>query len=186
MGVAVRGRLSQRMGMMHFRAGFLPLAFGLCAAACGGGAEAGKPAQTGGDTSSSGGSGHVGRDDGDNGAWKKKSQEEKMNIMKTVVLPKMKEKFVAFDAKRFSNFSCATCHGEGANKGDFVMPNPKLPRLWTTSNFQLHREADPEATKFMMEQVKPEMAKLLGLPLYDVKTKKGFGCLHCHEDANEK
>ena len=108
-----------------------------------------------------------------------------MAYMKEVVFPRMKARFQAFDAKRFSGMSCATCHGEGAANGTYSMPNPQLPRLWPTGNFAVHQAADPLTTKFMMETVKPEMAKLLGMPLYEKKTGKGFGCLHCHVQAKQ-
>jgi hypothetical protein len=32
----------------------------------------------------------------------------------------------------------------------------------------------------MIETVTPAMAELLGEPLYDAKTQRGFGCFKCH------
>ena len=44
-------------------------------------------------------------------AWKDMNHEQKLAFMKTVFFPKMKAEFVAFDAKEYESFSCATCHG---------------------------------------------------------------------------
>jgi hypothetical protein len=100
--------------------------------------------------------------------------------MKTVVMPKSKELFAAFDAKEFGNMKCPTCHGDGAKNKTFKMPNPKLPKLSYTDGFKKHTDKKPEITKFMMEKVVPEMASLLGMQPYDPKTQKGFGCANCH------
>jgi hypothetical protein len=112
--------------------------------------------------------------------WDAMSHEQKMDRMKKVVLPKMKEVFMGFDAKDFADMKCVTCHGDGAKNQTFKMPNPKLPKLSYTDDFKKHREKKPEITKFMMEKVLPEMAALIGEPVMDPKTHKGLGCNACH------
>src|SRR6188508_2842349 len=42
--------------------------------------------------------------------------EERALFMNDTVLPRMRETFVAFEAK-FANMSCGTCHGEGVTSG---------------------------------------------------------------------
>ena len=103
-----------------------------------------------------------------------------MEHMKTVVMPRMKEVFAPFEPPEFANMKCGACHGEGAKNGSFKMPNPKLPKLSYTDGFKKHMDKKPEATKFMMEKVVPEMASLLGMQPYDPATKKGLGCGACH------
>ena len=49
-------------------------------------------------------------------AYEDMSFQQREVFMSEVVLPKMKEIFVAFDPK-FSSMSCATCHGGGATDG---------------------------------------------------------------------
>src|SRR6185295_12130849 len=64
-------------------------------------------------------------------AWDAMTFEQRKAYMKATVFPKAKELFVAFDPVRYKEFSCATCHGDGATDGKFKMPNPKLPKLPT-------------------------------------------------------
>ena len=59
-------------------------------------------------------------------AWKDMNAEQRGIYMKDVVLPKSKEIFVAFDATRYANMDCKTCHGDGVDDGSFEMPNPKI------------------------------------------------------------
>src|SRR5262249_6221839 len=83
-------------------------------------------------------------------AWKDMNKEQRVDYMKRVVLPKMKDAFVAFDAKRYADMNCATCHGDGVKDGTFKMPNPKLPKLPADeAGFKKLSESKPEAMKFM-------------------------------------
>src|SRR5262245_48391243 len=43
--------------------------------------------------------------------WKDRSKDERLDYMKTVVAPKMGGFFKEFDAKRFADPNCMTCHG---------------------------------------------------------------------------
>lgn len=113
-------------------------------------------------------------------AWKDMNKDQRIEHMKNVVLPKMKESFAAFDAKEFGAMNCATCHGEGAKEGSFKMPNPKLPKLSMAGGFKKHMDKEPAATKFMMEKVVPDMAGLLDTQPFDPKTNQGFACGNCH------
>lgn len=112
--------------------------------------------------------------------WETLSRADRLELMKTVVMPRMKELFSAFDPKHYGDMKCAECHGEGAKTQTFKMPNPKLPKLSYTDNFKKHRDKDPKATQFMMETVVPEMISLLGAKPFDPNTGKGLGCAACH------
>src|SRR5690349_1060559 len=57
-------------------------------------------------------------------AFKDMNADQRMAFMKASVLPAMKAAFQKFDAKKFGEFDCKTCHGEGAADGSFEMPNP--------------------------------------------------------------
>ena len=113
------------------------------------------------------------------------SKDQKIEHMKEAVMPKMGELFGSFDGDRYAKITCATCHGPGAKEGKFEMPSAALPKLTMPTGdgepFAEEMKAHPEVTKFMMQQVTPEMVKLLpGVEPYDPATQKGFGCFGCH------
>jgi hypothetical protein len=101
--------------------------------------------------------------------------------MKSDVMPKMGQLFHDFDAKHYAEPQCALCHGSGAKDGSFKMPNPELPKLdLTPAGFKKMQAKKPKVVEFMLKQVEPQMASLLGEPAFDPKTKQGFGCTGCH------
>jgi len=113
--------------------------------------------------------------------WAAMDFGERKRHMKNVVLPRMKELFVAFDAARYSKMTCATCHGEGAADNSYRMPNPALPKLPTSpEGFKRLTTEKPAISQFMLTKVKPAMAKLLGLPEMTPENRTGFGCMACH------
>jgi mono/diheme cytochrome c family protein len=116
-------------------------------------------------------------------AFIKLAKDEKIKIMKTKVQPAMAKAFKAVDGKAFAKFNCKTCHGKGAADETFKMPNPDLPPL----DFAAIQAGnlDAKAKKmldFMEKKVKPDVAKILGLPEFDPAHPEagGFGCLACH------
>lgn len=113
--------------------------------------------------------------------WASMDKKARRSYMKTKVMPEMKKAFQAYDAKHYKNFSCATCHGDGAAKGDYKMPNAKLPKLpKDMAGFKALSEKKPEVMKFMGGVVKPKMATLLGMPEFTPERGSGFGCNACH------
>jgi hypothetical protein len=113
--------------------------------------------------------------------WAAMDFGERKRHMKNVVLPRMKEVFVVFDAARYGGMTCVTCHGEGAADGGFRMPNPNLPKLPASpEGFKRLSNEKPQMTQFMLTKVKPMMAKLLGLPELTPESRGGFGCMACH------
>jgi hypothetical protein len=115
------------------------------------------------------------------GDWDKWSHDQKLEYMKTAVLPKMGGEFHDFDAKKFADPKCSLCHGKGAKDGSFKMPNPDLPKLdITPEGFKTMQAKHAAIAEFMMKHVEEDMAQLIGEPPYDPKTQQGFGCLGCH------
>lgn len=116
-------------------------------------------------------------------AWKDMNHDQRAVFMKRVVMPKMKADFAAYDAKRFGDINCATCHGEGVKDGSFKLPNPALPKMPTTKEaFGKIYAQNPEAVKFM-KQVQETVAGMLGEEPFNLQTGKGFSCFNCHPKA---
>ena len=108
----------------------------------------------------------------------KLSHDQKMDFMKKNVVPAMKKEFQAFDAKKYADFGCKTCHGKDPKKTKYKMPNPELPKL----DFAALKagKQKPKVAEFMGKVVKPKMAEILQQPEYTEQNPKGFGCLECH------
>jgi hypothetical protein len=108
--------------------------------------------------------------------WKEgMTKDQQIAFMKKNVVPEMEPVFKGYNAKRYAEFGCKTCHGP-----KFKEPKDYLPKL-TFKDGKLTAFADkPEISKFMAEQVVPHMATAMGLKPYDVTTHTGFGCNGCH------
>jgi hypothetical protein len=109
--------------------------------------------------------------------------EERALFMNDVIVPRMRETFVAFDAK-FATLSCANCHGEGVTNGSYAMPSASVPKLPGSEEAFFEYIKDPEHARwsqFMMDKVWPQMAALLDVPMFDPSTHaEGFSCSNCH------
>jgi len=117
-------------------------------------------------------------------AWADMNKDQRLEYMKSVVAPRMKQVFVNFSPDRFGKMNCVTCHGDSATEGTFKMPNPKLPKLPSSPDgFKALAAERPAVMEFMKNEVKPKMAALLGMPEYNPETKSGFGCMECHTMA---
>ena len=106
----------------------------------------------------------------------KLDHEQKIAFMKQKVMPALKPVFQNHDPKMFAEFTCKTCHGDGAKEGKFDMPNAKLPKL----NFADMSKFKKEDLEWMGKEVLPTMAKTLDMPMYTKENPTGFGCLECH------
>jgi cytochrome c553 len=117
-------------------------------------------------------------------SWADMVKEQRIDYMKSVVLPRMKQAFTQFSPDRYSKMNCVTCHGDGAADGSFKMPNPRLPVLPNSSDgFKELAAEKPAVMDFMRNDVKPKMAAMLGMPEWTPETKTGFGCGACHTTA---
>ncbi len=108
--------------------------------------------------------------------FEKLDHDQQIQFMKEKVVPAMKPLFQTHDAVKYAEFGCKTCHGEGAEKGEFEMPNAGLPTL-DFADMSKFKKADIE---WMGTVIKPGMAALLGESEYTPENPTGFGCLHCH------
>jgi hypothetical protein len=116
-------------------------------------------------------------------AWGTLTKEARAQYMRDVIVPRMGELFRAFAPTKFAGFGCSTCHGASAADGVFTMPNPSLVTLpMNSAGFQSLMREKPDWMRFMGQQVRPQMAALLGLPELDMAhpTPDQFGCRNCH------
>jgi hypothetical protein len=113
-------------------------------------------------------------------SWSERSPAERMSLMMNTVMPRMRDAFQTNDLALYANFNCASCHGAGAKDKTYKMPNPELTKLDPRDRFASNKDINAARYTFMTETVVPEMARLLGEPVFDPKTGKGFGCLECH------
>lgn len=102
--------------------------------------------------------------------------EQRIQFMKEQVVPTMRPLFQQHDPGKFADFDCRTCHGDGADKGEFHMPNDQLPKL----NFADMSKLEKRDVDWMTSTIKPTMAKLLREPEYSPEVPQGFGCAGCH------
>ena len=113
-------------------------------------------------------------------AWKDLTYDQKRAYMKDAVVPTMKPIFQAFDAKKYANFGCKTCHGKDPQKTKYKMPNRELPQL----DFHLLEQGKqkPNIAEWMSKTVKPQVAQILEVPQMSKDHPDGFGCLECHTE----
>jgi hypothetical protein len=119
-------------------------------------------------------------------AWKDMNSSQRTVYMTAVVLPKMREVYQRFDPVRFAGFDCSTCHGTQPEARAYKMPVAEvtpLPGSKEAFEAKLAVEAEwPRWTQFMVEEVEPPMAAMLGQPLWNPATPEapGFSCQACH------
>lgn len=114
--------------------------------------------------------------------WAGMNKEQRKELMKTVVLPKMRPLLEGFDSKEFPKVTCITCHGQQVKQGKFEMPNPHLPKLKPANNFAAHKK---RWVTFMSDKVVPAMVEALGVTRWSPENKKGFSCMNCHTLAKK-
>lgn len=101
--------------------------------------------------------------------------------MTFVVLPNMAHVFQSFAGTRDPELTCRSCHGRDADRVAFAMPHGLSaldPKHMPDPNSPDAKEA--RITRFMIDEVTPTMARLLGQPLRDNTTKQGISCFSCH------
>lgn len=112
--------------------------------------------------------------------WADKTFKQRQEYMGITFLKAQKKSFKAHDEAAFSGFKCQTCHGDDMKETNFAMPTESLLPLDPKDPVGVAMEFDEDITKFMLEQVVPESAKLLDMEPYNPETGKGFSCFGCH------
>lgn len=126
--------------------------------------------------------GKTGIPEGQSKPWAEMDHDERMQHMGAVVMPRLQAVFEAHDAKRFADFGCVTCHGEGARDGSFEMPNPNLAELDAANLYRKHRQESPDMVKLMWKEVEPAMGEALA-ETYGMGGAQ-VSCASCHVVIN--
>jgi hypothetical protein len=113
-------------------------------------------------------------------AWKDKTFKQRQEYMGIVVLPEMKKMFQAHDGGAFGTFKCQTCHGNDMQAKNFKMPNDGIYPLNPKDPVKGAMDYDKKITKFMLDEVTPKMAEMLGEKAMGKDPAGTFGCLRCH------
>ncbi len=113
-------------------------------------------------------------------AWADKTFKQRQEYMGLEVLPKMKAAFQAHDGGAFGTFKCQTCHGKDMNEKKFKMPSDSIYPLDPADPIKGAMEYDEKMTKFMLDDITPKMAELLGEKMISKDNPNGFGCMRCH------
>jgi hypothetical protein len=103
------------------------------------------------------------------------------------VLPNMARTFQRFEGSQYPTMTCRTCHGADAEAVHYAMPHG-LPGL-DPDHVPDGHDADPRIARiarFMIDEVTPQMADLIEVPLRDPSTKQGFDCFRCHPAAGRR
>ena len=119
-------------------------------------------------------------------SWRTLSWEDRHDVMTFAVLPNMARTFQRFRGSADPDMTCATCHGADAELVAYAMPHglPALdPAHLPDPDAQDAKQA--RMAKFMIEEVTPAMADLLGVPApapaeRGRDPKRGLSCFTCH------
>lgn len=119
--------------------------------------------------------------------WADLDHDARMAVMSTEVLPAARRLFQGFDAQRYANVSCATCHGDDGAERQWAMPNPSLYALYPTGTPEQRAMVQqfPEMVRFMHNHLVPEVRGILGAEEYDAQSDTGFACFSCHPRGGE-
>lgn len=112
--------------------------------------------------------------------WADKTFKQRQEYMGVAFFPAMKKSFKAHDETSYKGFKCQTCHGDDMKERNFEMPTDSIFPLNEADPITGAMEYDEAVTKFMIEQVVPEAAKMLDMEPYNPQTGQGFGCFGCH------
>ena len=118
--------------------------------------------------------------DGERLTWAAMNGDQRKAHMRDVVLPSAAAIFSDWRPDRYTRIDCTLCHGEDFYTEDFDMPTAHLPRLSGALLLGPEFEKYPDTTDLKLKRLVPEMADALGLNVFSILTRRGFGCYSCH------
>jgi hypothetical protein len=109
--------------------------------------------------------------------WSSKTPEQRMEYMGLYFHPRMRDLFQKSDPAAYDQFRCQTCHGEDMVERHYAMPASLRP-LSSRDPIAEGSSRDAKATDFMVKEVLPATAKLLGEG--GPAAEKRVSCTTCH------
>ena len=107
--------------------------------------------------------------------------EDRHDAMTFLVLPNMARLFQRFEGAAYPTMTCRTCHGADAEDVGYKMPHG-LPAL-DPAHLPDGHDPDPRRARlaqFMIDQVAPQMAELVGDASHENGPARTFSCFGCH------
>jgi hypothetical protein len=114
--------------------------------------------------------------------WNDMTYEEKEWYMIGKVHPLMRQVFQTLDAAKYEGlkFECEPCHGPDPKAKKYKMPSDHLSPVPPFDSKEYADMRGARIVKFMEQRVTPVMSSIMGMPIYDPKTKEGYSCYSCH------
>jgi hypothetical protein len=109
--------------------------------------------------------------------WDDLDEDQRLEFMRELFEPQMREVFQGFDGMEFEEFKCETCHGTDMEEADYAMPNGLIP-LDNRGN-----PAEPSYRAEEMEELMDDEVVPLGQELLEQPDagQNQWGCFACHE-----
>ena len=116
--------------------------------------------------------------------WDGMTYDEKEWYMIGKVHPIMRQVFQTLDAAKYEGlkFECEPCHGPDAKARKYKMPAGHLSPVPPFDSKEYADMRGARIVKFMEQRVTPVMSSIMGMPIYDPKTKQGYSCFSCHTE----
>ncbi len=114
--------------------------------------------------------------------WADMSYDEREWYMIGKVHPIMRQVFQTLDHDKYEGikFECEPCHGPDPKARKYKMPSDHLSPIPAFDSKEYADMRGSRIVKFMETRVTPVMSKIMGMEMYDPKTKEGYSCYSCH------
>lgn len=114
--------------------------------------------------------------------WEQMTYDEKEWYMIGKVHPIMRQVFQTYDHDKYDGlkFECEPCHGPDAKAKKYKMPSDHLSPVPPFDSQEYADMRGARIVKFMEQRVTPVMSAIMGMEIYDPKTKEGYSCYSCH------
>ncbi len=104
--------------------------------------------------------------------WDDLDIDQRLEFMRELFEPRMRDAFQDFDAELYADFKCETCHGADMEAAEYAMPNGLFP---------LDNRGRPIEPTYNSERVRGFMDDEVVPLAEDLLDQDELGCFTCHE-----